>query len=171
MKTPQVEDNAVPMHKTDEAFKAAIERFFEPMLHLFTPELHQAIDWSRGYEMLGTKLRFEFISVKLLDFTSRMEELEQSDNPFALIVLAHLKALLTRKDMRLRLSEKLGLMRALLVRGYNLEQANALFALLDMLVALPKHLELEVDRQLQVRRAVILNMLDEFVSEVEQLSR
>lgn len=121
--------------------------------------------------MLGTKLRFEFISVKLLDFTSRMEELEQSDNPFALIVLAHLKALLTRKDMRLRLSEKLGLMRALLVRGYNLEQANALFALLDMLVALPKHLELEVDRQLQVRRAVILNMLDEFVSEVEQLSR
>lgn len=101
------------------------------------------------YEMLGTKLRFEYQSIKLLDFASRVEELEQDDNPFALIVLAHLKALFTRGDMHLRLSEKLSLIRTLLNRGYNIEQAGTLFALLDMLVTLPRSLERQADEQLQ----------------------
>ncbi|MFN3691116.1 MAG: hypothetical protein ACK4UU_09355, partial [Fimbriimonadales bacterium] len=43
---------------------------------------------------LATRLVFEFTSVKLLDFDE--QALEQSPNPFALVVLAHLRSLKTR---------------------------------------------------------------------------
>ncbi|MEM7232661.1 MAG: transposase, partial [Planctomycetota bacterium] len=42
------------------------------------------------FERWGYLLRFEFPSVKLLDWNDRTEELKASRNPFALVTLAHL---------------------------------------------------------------------------------
>jgi hypothetical protein len=48
----------------------------------------------------------EFPVVKLLDYESRLDELEKSDNPFAIVVAAHLKTQATRRDFESRLQMK-----------------------------------------------------------------
>ena len=53
-----------------------------------------------AYDFLGCRLKFEFPMVKLLDFVDDEAELELSDNPFAVVVLAHLKAQQTAGDNR-----------------------------------------------------------------------
>jgi hypothetical protein len=45
-----------------------------------------------------TQLKFEFGTVKLLDYRDRMAELDASKNPFAMVVKAHLKLQETKKD-------------------------------------------------------------------------
>ncbi|KYC41765.1 hypothetical protein WA1_17195 [Scytonema hofmannii PCC 7110] len=45
----------------------------------------------------NTRLKFEFGIVKLLDYQNRWAELEASDNPFATVVMAHLKMQQTTK--------------------------------------------------------------------------
>jgi hypothetical protein len=51
-----------------------------------------------GYDLdlWGYGVRFTFRSVKLLDYRARVTELEDNRNPFATIVLAHLRAQETR---------------------------------------------------------------------------
>ena len=58
-------------------------------------------------EIWGTRKKFEFPMVKLLDYKNQWEKLEQSDNPFAIVVMAHLKMLETRKDFEKRLHWKI----------------------------------------------------------------
>ncbi len=41
----------------DSPWKEALELFFEPLLRLFFPDLHAAIDWSKGYESLDAELQ------------------------------------------------------------------------------------------------------------------
>jgi hypothetical protein len=53
-------------------------------------------------EWWGTRSNFEFPTIKLLDYGQDWTELENSANPFATVVLAHLKALETRKDAPLQ---------------------------------------------------------------------
>lgn len=50
--------------------------------------------WQPGayqYEMLGSSLVFTYTTAKLLDYQERWTELEATDNPFATVVMAHLK--------------------------------------------------------------------------------
>jgi hypothetical protein len=79
--------------------------------------------------------------VKLLDFTIREAELESSDNPFALIVLAHLKARETQRDPANRAVWKLRLVRGLYERGFSAKDVRELFRLVDWLMVLPPPLE------------------------------
>jgi len=44
-----------------------------------------------GYSLWGCSMRLEFPVVKLLDYADRVAELEAERNPFAAVVLAHLK--------------------------------------------------------------------------------
>src|SRR5579862_9327214 len=48
---------------------------------------------SYEWELWGCRKRLDFPIVKLLDFRGREAELENDGNPFAIVVLAHLKAL------------------------------------------------------------------------------
>ena len=41
----------------DEAWKAAIEQYFEAFVAFFFPEAHQDIVWERGYEFLDKELQ------------------------------------------------------------------------------------------------------------------
>jgi len=43
------------------------------------------------------------MTANILDFKNQWEELEESNNPFAIVVMAHLKMLETRNDFEKRL--------------------------------------------------------------------
>jgi len=69
--------------------------------------------WNRW----GCELAFRFPMVKLLDWQSRWSELESSDNVFALVVMAQLRAKMSR-DAAERGAWKFRLVRLLYERGY-----------------------------------------------------
>jgi Domain of unknown function (DUF4351) len=91
----------------------------------------------------GTRLSFEFDAVKLLDYRQRWDELEQSPNPFALVVMAHLKAQETKKDLQNRKVWKFQFIRRLYERGYNRRDVRNLFKFIDWAMILPEPLKQE----------------------------
>ncbi len=64
--------------------------------------------------------------------------MEASDNPFAKVVLAHLKALETRRDPENRRAWKFRLVRGLYERGFGADDVRQLFRVIDWLMELPK---------------------------------
>jgi hypothetical protein len=85
----------------------------------------------------GWSLRMDFPPAKLLDYAGREAELEADRNPFARIVLAHLKALQTRHDPEERRTWKFRLVRGLYERGFQAQDVRQLFRLIDWLMELP----------------------------------
>jgi len=73
------------------------------------------------YELWGTTIDFQFSVVKLQEYATNWIVLEQDDNPFATVVMAHLKAQETRQDATSRQEWKWNLTRALYVKGYSRE--------------------------------------------------
>ena len=82
-----------------------------------------------------------FPSVKLLDFAAHEATLEASSNPFAQVVLAHLKARETHDDPAGRFDWKIRLVRNLYERGFSRREVRELFRLMDWLMVLPPPLE------------------------------
>lgn len=97
------------------------------------------------YEALGTKLSLRFSAVKVLDYQGRWEELEKDRNPFAIVVMAHLRLLETARNPRQRLEWKLILTKMLYERGYGEREIIDLFRFLDWLVFLPDDLQRKFD--------------------------
>jgi Domain of unknown function (DUF4351) len=97
----------------------------------------------------GTRLSFEFDTAKLLDYRQRWDELEQSPNPFAIVVMAHLKAQATKKDLRSRKTSKFQLVRRLYERGYDRRDIRNLFKFIDWVMILPESLDQEFWSDLQ----------------------
>jgi hypothetical protein len=100
-------------------------------------------------EVLGCEVSLRFPVVKLLDYRERREELEESDNPIAVLTLAQLIVLETAKDPHRRLSGKRYAVRRLRDLGLSQEQREELFRLVDWLVALPAELQLSFDEELE----------------------
>lgn len=96
-----------------------------------------------GYQLFGCEMNFFFPVVKLLDYSQQWSELEASRNPFATVVMAHLKAIETRNNRRNRYSWKLALTRRLYELGYEREDVINLFQFIDWLMSLPLDLEQE----------------------------
>ncbi len=96
---------------------------------------------SFGYSRWGVKVGIEFPVIKLLDYREKREELEQSDNPFATVVLAHLDTIETRQDQHERMDRKFRLTRRLFERGWGEKEIRQLFRLIDWMMDLPKPLE------------------------------
>lgn len=94
-----------------------------------------------GYELWGSRVSLEFPVVKLLDYRARWGELEGSENPFATVVMAHLKAQETRKDTEGRKRWKLYLIRRLYERGYRRDDVVQLFRFIDWVLRLPEEVE------------------------------
>jgi predicted DNA-binding protein (MmcQ/YjbR family) len=91
-------------------------------------------------EIWGTRKYFEFPMVKLLDYRDQWDKLERSDNPFAIVVMAHLKMLETRNDFEKRLHWKIELTKMLYAKGYSVEKVYALFKFIDWIMLLPRQL-------------------------------
>ncbi|GAA6622351.1 cytosolic protein [Scytonema sp. NUACC26] len=96
-----------------------------------------------GYQLFGCEVGFRFPIVKLLDYQSRWSELEASRNPFAVVVMTHLKAQQTRSDRTKRLQSKLELTKRLYELGFSREDIINLFKLIDWIMSLPEELEQE----------------------------
>jgi hypothetical protein len=96
-----------------------------------------------GYRrrLLGCEAGLDFPQVKLLDFTAHETLLETSTNPFAPVVLAHLKARQTRDDPVDRRAWKLRLVRGLYERGFSKKDVGELFRVIDWLMELPPVLD------------------------------
>jgi hypothetical protein len=96
----------------------------------------------------GQTQLLEFPTVKLLDYSHRLEELNADPNPFALVVLAHLEAHKARTDAD-RLDVKTRLVKMLCERGRGREDIMQLLRFIDWLIALPDDLEDEFDRRVE----------------------
>jgi Putative transposase, YhgA-like len=102
-----------------------------------------------SYGRWGCQMNLEFPIVKLLDYETRWEELEASPNPFAVVVMAHLKTQVTTQDPQGRLRWKLQLIRGLYERGFSQQDILELFRVLDWMMGLPELLKLEFWDELQ----------------------
>ncbi|BAY88885.1 MULTISPECIES: DUF4351 domain-containing protein [unclassified Tolypothrix] len=96
-----------------------------------------------NYNYPNTRLNFEFGTVKLLDYQNRWAELEKSDNPFATVVMAHLKTQQTSKKPGDRKTWKFSLIRRLYEQGLQEKDIRNLYQFIDWVMILPKALEAE----------------------------
>jgi Domain of unknown function (DUF4351) len=104
---------------------------------------------SYGVDYPDTRLNFEFGVVKLLDWRNRMDELESSDNLFAIVVMAHLKVHETKRSSQNRKAWKFNLTKALYERGYERQQILDLYRFIDWVMILPEAIEKEFWQELQ----------------------
>ncbi|HEY9710191.1 MAG TPA: hypothetical protein V6D48_18430 [Oculatellaceae cyanobacterium] len=103
---------------------------------------------SYGYALGGCEVSLKFSVVKLLDYEARWQDLEESTNPFAVMVMAHLKTKATRGKPQERQQWKWNLVRRLLERGYDQEDIRKLFRLVDWMMTLPDELQRNFEEQL-----------------------
>jgi len=99
-----------------------------------------------GYELWGCRVGLEFPVVKVLDYQDDSANLEANPNPFAMVVMAHLRTHATRRKTEERLHEKLRLVRMLYQRGYAKQDILELFRFIDWLLVLPEELETDFAR-------------------------
>jgi len=97
-----------------------------------------------GYSAFGSEMKLRFPVVKLLDFGKDEGRLRRSDNPFAIVTLAHLKALQTRRSPNERMKAKLGLIRLLRERKEMRRDVIDLLRFIDWELPLPQNMELEL---------------------------
>ncbi len=83
------------------------------------------------YSRWGFHTGTEFPIVKLLDYAPKYQELEADPNPFATVVLAHLKALETRRSPAERHVWKVRLVKGLYERGRDPEDVRRLLWFID----------------------------------------
>jgi hypothetical protein len=87
--------------------------------------------------LFGCEAGIRFPAVKLLDFAAHEAMLEASINPFAQVVLAHLKARQTHGDPAGRHAWKVRLVRNLYERGFSPKDVRELFRVIDWMMELP----------------------------------
>lgn len=90
---------------------------------------------------MGLPMSFKFPTVKLLNYQNDWAVLEENDNPFATVVMAHLQAQKTRYDEEKRAEWKFLLTRRLYERGYKREDVLNLFRFIDWVMILPEEAE------------------------------
>jgi hypothetical protein len=91
--------------------------------------------------LFGCETGIRFRPVKLLDFAAHEAMLEASTNPFAKVVLAHLKARQTHSDPAGRHAWKIRLVRGLYERGLGAKDVRELFRVIDWMMQLPPALD------------------------------
>lgn len=99
-------------------------------------------------ELWNCRISFEFPIVKLLDYAKHWSDLESSHNPFAWVVMAHLKTKETTNDRLQRKEWKFRLMRQLYEAGYERQDILNLYRFIDWLMRLPIDLEYQFKEQL-----------------------
>jgi len=97
-------------------------------------------------EKWGCRLRFEYLVCKLLEISA--ERLEQTDNPAAVVIAAHLATQRTTGDMAGRKALKWQLTRRLYERGYRKKDVLEIFRLIDWLMVLPPEQSVAFRREL-----------------------
>ncbi|HEX7376978.1 MAG TPA: hypothetical protein VF278_07690 [Pirellulales bacterium] len=102
-----------------------------------------------SYELWGTRVGIEFATVKLLDYAADEAALESHPNPFAVVVLAHLKAIEATRDANARRAAEVRLVKGLYERGFGAEQIRQLYRLIDGMMGLPSGLADQVWKEIR----------------------
>jgi hypothetical protein len=84
----------------------------------------------------GSSLEFNFTAVKLLDYQMQWNLLEQSRNPFAIVVMSHLKTQETKGRGIDRKAWKVTLVKRLYELGYSRSEVLNLFRFIDWVSAI-----------------------------------
>jgi hypothetical protein len=128
-------------------------------------------DWRPDHfyhRQFGCEAGIRFPPVKLLDYAAHEAMLEASTNPFAKVVLAHLKAQETHRDPASRHAWKIRLVRGLYERGFSAQDVRELFRVIDWMMELPPPLDTmfwqELDRIQEERRMP-------FITSVQRVGR
>ncbi len=120
---------------------------------------------SYGWSLGGCELSLKFPIVKLLDYQAQWQNLEQSTNPFAVIIMAHLKTKATTGKPQEREQWKWSLARGLYDRGYDREKIIKLFQVIDRMMALPQELQQSFEDKLtryeEERQMPLLSRMEE----------
>ena len=101
---------------------------------------------SYQYGLGNSQLMFNFSIVKLLDY--QWEDLERSQNVFAIVVMAHLKTKETISNLSEREQWKWNLSRLLYEKGYNRKQIVDLYKVIDIMMALPIELQANFEKKI-----------------------
>ncbi len=104
---------------------------------------------SYEYSLGNAQASFKFLAVKLLDFVECWDDLAKNLNPFAMMVMAHLKTKATTGKPRERQQWKWQLIRRLYEQGYDRKDIVQLFRLIDWMMTLPKELQQDLQTELQ----------------------
>ncbi len=92
----------------------------------------------------GCEVIFRYPIVKLIDYRERWQELEANSNPFAIAVMAYLKALEARGNEREKYTWKKHFLLGLYRRGLTREKILALYKFIDWIITVPEELENEI---------------------------
>jgi hypothetical protein len=95
------------------------------------------------HNLWGCRIEFEFPIIKLLDYQDKWKELEESRNPFAVVVMAHLKVQESKGDFQSLKRWKVALIRHLYEPCQKKEFVQRIFRFIDWLIRLPEELEKE----------------------------
>jgi hypothetical protein len=95
-----------------------------------------------GYSVFGCHMKLRFPAVKLLDFLKREARLRKSDNPFAIITLAHLKALETRHSPTARYKARREMVKLLQGHDFLREDVKRLLRFIDWELHLPEDMDI-----------------------------
>jgi len=124
------------------------DRYKKPVVSLaiLTDANH---DWrpdSYSHGRWGSKASLDFPIIKLLDYDQ--DALAASDNPFGIVVLAHLQTMETKRNPQERYAAKLTLAKMLYQRGYTRKNILGLFRFIDWIMTLPDELAQQFDTEL-----------------------
>jgi hypothetical protein len=100
-------------------------------------------------ELWGCSVTFQFPIIKLLDYGQNWQALEEDRNPFAVVVMAHLKVQETRRDSQQRKQWKFNLTRRLYEQGYGRQDILNLYRFIDWLLVLTEGLEMEFRQEIE----------------------
>lgn len=121
-----------------------------------------------SYALAGCEVSLKFPIVKLLDYETQWETLEESNNPFAVMVMAHLRTKATTGKPIERKQWKWNLVRRLFERGYSRGEVVNLFRLIDRMMALP--IELQQEFKEEIRRYQEERQMP-FLSQIELMAK
>jgi hypothetical protein len=112
----------------------------------------ERVNWrpdSYNYTIAGCELTLKFPTVKLLDYEESWSELEASSNPFATIVMAHLKTKATTGKLPQREQWKWKLIRGLYEKEFEREQIIKLFEIIDNMMTLSTELQSSLESKIK----------------------
>jgi hypothetical protein len=104
---------------------------------------------SHHFDLWGCRVGIEFPIVKLLDYQSQSQRLEDSLNPFARVVRAHLQTQATTGNAADRLAWKLRLVQGMQGLGYSEDTVLELFRFIDLMMTLPPELDQVFDTEIR----------------------
>ncbi|MBF0158245.1 MAG: hypothetical protein HQL58_01860 [Magnetococcales bacterium] len=117
--------------------------------------------------LLGSQVVYQFNAVKLLDYVGREDELRTSDNPFAVVLLAHLYAKRTRGDADRRYQVKKEMIRGLYQKGWERQKIRWLLRFVDWVLQLSEVANQQLSRELAEIEGV--NRMPSYVTSFERI--